>query len=129
MSARCPITGSCPFRRRQAEGDGKKVAGRSLLQVLSGRDALKSDCLSTQARQPAILNALPRLRRCLALGLYWHLCLNRRNTNELAREQQAIKRLASLEDVTGALLLLTSDDAAFITGQAIVVDGAQNPVG
>jgi 3-oxoacyl-[acyl-carrier protein] reductase len=42
---------------------------------------------------------------------------------------KAIKRLASLEDVTGALLLLTSDDAAFITGQAIVVDGAQNPVG
>src|SRR4029077_5029954 len=110
--------------RRQAEGDGK-----SFLQVLSGRDALKSDCLSTRARQPAILNASTRLRRCLALGLYWHLCLNRRNKNELTREQQAIKRLASLEDVTGALLFLTSDDAALITGQAIVVDGAQNPVG
>jgi enoyl-[acyl-carrier-protein] reductase (NADH) len=27
------------------------------------------------------------------------------------------------EDVTGAVLFLTSDDAAFITGQAIVVDG------
>src|SRR6201993_2924707 len=38
-------------------------------------------------------------------------------------EQQAIKRLGDPEDVTGAVLFLTSDDAAFITGQAIVVDG------
>jgi NAD(P)-dependent dehydrogenase (short-subunit alcohol dehydrogenase family) len=38
-------------------------------------------------------------------------------------EQQAIKRLGEPEDVTGAVLFLTSDDAAFITGQAIVVDG------
>jgi NAD(P)-dependent dehydrogenase (short-subunit alcohol dehydrogenase family) len=40
-------------------------------------------------------------------------------------EQQAIKRLGESEDVTGAVLFLTSDDAAFITGQAIVVDGGQ----
>jgi NAD(P)-dependent dehydrogenase (short-subunit alcohol dehydrogenase family) len=40
-------------------------------------------------------------------------------------EQQAIKRLGEPEDVTGAVLFLTSDDAAFITGQAIVVDGGQ----
>jgi 3-oxoacyl-[acyl-carrier protein] reductase len=38
-------------------------------------------------------------------------------------------RLAEPEDVTGALLFLTSDDAAFISGQAIVVDGGQYPVG
>ena len=38
-------------------------------------------------------------------------------------EQQAIKRLGEPGDVTGAVLFLTSDDAAFITGQAIVVDG------
>src|SRR5262249_14152672 len=36
-------------------------------------------------------------------------------------EQQAIKRLGEPEDITGAILFLTSDDAAFITGQAIVV--------
>jgi len=30
-------------------------------------------------------------------------------------EQQAIKRLGEPEDVTGAVLFLTSDDAAFIT--------------
>jgi len=43
--------------------------------------------------------------------------------------QQAIKRLAEPEDVTGAILFLTSDDAAFITGQAIVVDGGQYRIG
>src|SRR2546426_8202181 len=44
-------------------------------------------------------------------------------------EQQAIKRLAEPRDVTGAVLFLTSDDAAFITGQAIVVDGGQDRIG
>jgi 3-oxoacyl-[acyl-carrier protein] reductase len=44
-------------------------------------------------------------------------------------EQQAIKRLGEPEDITGAILLLTSDDAAFITGQAIVVDGGQYRIG
>jgi len=44
-------------------------------------------------------------------------------------EQQAIKRIEEPEDVTGAVLFLTSDDAAFITGQAIVVDGGQYRVG
>jgi NAD(P)-dependent dehydrogenase (short-subunit alcohol dehydrogenase family) len=44
-------------------------------------------------------------------------------------EQQAIKRLGEPRDVTGAVLFLTSDDAAFITGQAIVVDGGQYRVG
>jgi NAD(P)-dependent dehydrogenase (short-subunit alcohol dehydrogenase family) len=49
------------------------------------------------------------------------------NRNEL--EQQAIKRLGEPRDVTGAVLFLTSDDAAFITGQAIVVDGGQYRTG
>jgi NAD(P)-dependent dehydrogenase (short-subunit alcohol dehydrogenase family) len=31
--------------------------------------------------------------------------------------------------MTGTVLLLTSDDAAFITGQAIVVDGGQYRIG
>jgi NAD(P)-dependent dehydrogenase (short-subunit alcohol dehydrogenase family) len=44
-------------------------------------------------------------------------------------EQQAIKRLDGPEDVTGAVLFLTTDDAAFITGQAIVVDGGQCRIG
>jgi NAD(P)-dependent dehydrogenase (short-subunit alcohol dehydrogenase family) len=44
-------------------------------------------------------------------------------------EQQAIKRLGDPEDVTGAVLFLTTDDAAFITGQAIVVDGGQYRIG
>jgi NAD(P)-dependent dehydrogenase (short-subunit alcohol dehydrogenase family) len=45
------------------------------------------------------------------------------------REQQAIKRMAEPGDITGAILSLTSDDAAFITGQAIVVDGGQYRIG
>src|SRR5216683_5151671 len=44
-------------------------------------------------------------------------------------EQQAIKRMEEPEDVTGAVLFLTSDDAAFITRQAIVVDGGQYRIG
>jgi 3-oxoacyl-[acyl-carrier protein] reductase len=44
-------------------------------------------------------------------------------------EQQAIKRLGEPEDITGAILFLTSDDAAFITGHAIVVDGGQYRIG
>jgi NAD(P)-dependent dehydrogenase (short-subunit alcohol dehydrogenase family) len=44
-------------------------------------------------------------------------------------EQQAIKRMGEPEDTTGAILFLTSDDAAFITGQAIVVDGGQYRIG
>jgi NAD(P)-dependent dehydrogenase (short-subunit alcohol dehydrogenase family) len=50
-------------------------------------------------------------------------------TNTVATEQQAIKRLGDPEDVTGAVLFLTSDEAAFITGQAIVVDGGQHRIG
>ncbi len=44
-------------------------------------------------------------------------------------EYQAIKRLGQPADITGAVLFLTSDDAAFITGQAIAVDGGQYRVG
>lgn len=36
---------------------------------------------------------------------------------------QAIKRLAEPADLVGSVAFLSSDDAAFITGQALVVDG------
>jgi 3-oxoacyl-[acyl-carrier protein] reductase len=42
---------------------------------------------------------------------------------------QAIKRLGEPGDVTGAICFLTSDDAAFITGEALVVDGGQYRIG
>jgi hypothetical protein len=127
-----------PFLRRQAEGGGKKVAGRNFLQVFSGRDAVKSDCLSTHACHAAIFDALPRARRRLALGRYWPTAPKSERRKRTNSEQQTIKRLGitggchrlrTVEDVTGALLFLTSDDAALITGQAIVVDGAQYQVG
>lgn len=44
-------------------------------------------------------------------------------------EQQAIKRLGEPRDVTGAILFLSGDDAAFITGEALVVDGGQYRIG
>lgn len=44
-------------------------------------------------------------------------------------EQQAIKRIGQPGDITGAVTFLTSDDAAFITGQALVVDGGQYRIG
>jgi 3-oxoacyl-[acyl-carrier protein] reductase len=37
--------------------------------------------------------------------------------------QQAIKRFAEPSDIVGPILFLTSDDAAFVTGQALVADG------
>lgn len=40
-------------------------------------------------------------------------------------EAQAIKRFAQPTDIAGPVAFLASDDAAFITGQAIVVDGGQ----
>ena len=44
---------------------------------------------------------------------------------EMMRAQQAIKRTETPEDLTGTLAFLTSDDAAFITGQTIVVEGGE----
>ncbi len=38
-------------------------------------------------------------------------------------QQQAIQRFAEPEDIAGPVAFLCGDDAAFITGQAVVVDG------
>ncbi|AIO36618.1 (S)-1-Phenylethanol dehydrogenase [Burkholderia cenocepacia] len=38
-------------------------------------------------------------------------------------QQQAIKRLAEPRDIVGPVAFLASDEASFITGQALVVDG------
>ena len=53
-------------------------------------------------------------------------------SDEMKREtwgQQAIKRLGEPRDITGAVMFLASDDASFITGEALVVDGGQYRVG
>jgi len=42
---------------------------------------------------------------------------------DAVREQQAIKRTAEPEDLVGAVSFLASDDAAFVTGQTLAVDG------
>ncbi|MEA9579738.1 SDR family oxidoreductase [Xanthomonas nasturtii] len=57
---------------------------------------------------------------------------NTRLTQDMPEEEkrqtwqhQAIKRFAEPEDIAGSVCFLTSDDAAFITGQALPVDGGQ----
>jgi NAD(P)-dependent dehydrogenase (short-subunit alcohol dehydrogenase family) len=42
---------------------------------------------------------------------------------EITREQQAIKRTQEPSDLVGAVSFFASDDAAFITGQTLPVDG------
>jgi len=42
---------------------------------------------------------------------------------ELSAREQAIKRTEQPEDLVGAAAFLTSDEAAFITGQTLLVDG------
>lgn len=44
-------------------------------------------------------------------------------------QSQAIKRFAEPTDVLGPIMFLTSEDAAFITAQAIVADGGQYRIG
>jgi NAD(P)-dependent dehydrogenase (short-subunit alcohol dehydrogenase family) len=45
------------------------------------------------------------------------------DVKRLVWQQQAIKRLAEPEDIVGPVAFLASDEAGFITGQALVVDG------
>jgi len=42
---------------------------------------------------------------------------------EIVAGTQAIKRVQTPEDLTGTLVYLVSDDAAFVTGQTFYVDG------
>ena len=42
---------------------------------------------------------------------------------EIMAKAQAIKRTPVPDDLVGAMSFLTSDDAAFITGQTLIVDG------
>lgn len=44
---------------------------------------------------------------------------------EIASEAQVFKRPGEPEDIVGVASFLASDDASFITGQTIVVDGGR----
>lgn len=44
---------------------------------------------------------------------------------DAAAAQQTIKRVGAPEDLVGTVAFLTSDDAAFVTGQTIMVDGGR----
>ena len=45
------------------------------------------------------------------------------DVKQLVWKQQAIKRLAEPEDIAGPIAFLAGEEASFITGQALVVDG------
>ena len=45
---------------------------------------------------------------------------------EVRNATRAIKRVEVPDDLVGALLFLASDDAAFMTGQTMVVDGGNS---
>lgn len=44
---------------------------------------------------------------------------------DIVRNSLAIKRMGSVDDLVGALLFLLSDDASWVTGQILAVDGGQ----
>ncbi|MEU8117518.1 SDR family oxidoreductase [Spirillospora sp. NPDC049024] len=46
-------------------------------------------------------------------------------SQKIVRDKMALKRMGSPEDLVGACLFLLSDDAAWITGQIINVDGGE----
>ena len=48
-----------------------------------------------------------------------------REETEASRTHQPIKRLATPEDIVGAIAFLASDDAAYMTGQLLNVDGGR----
>ena len=68
---------------------------------------------------------------CNAQGLdpYRRDRSSRRSARRSVWQAQAIQRFAEPEDIVGPILFLTTDDAAFMTGQALVVDGGQYRVG
>ena len=42
---------------------------------------------------------------------------------QVVADMQAIKRIGTVEDIVGTVCFLSSDDAAFMTGQTLVSDG------
>jgi len=47
-------------------------------------------------------------------------------TLEAVQARYALRRIASVEEIVGAVLFLGSDEASFITGTALAVDGGRS---
>jgi hypothetical protein len=117
MSARCPTTGSCTFvvvRQREMERKLPEEAffkcslaeGEVRLFIDSGSPARDIQRITATA-------ALPGFKTILAL-------VPKSPKQKRANSgTKAIKRMASLEDVTGALPLLTSDDPLLSPGRRL----------
>jgi NAD(P)-dependent dehydrogenase (short-subunit alcohol dehydrogenase family) len=46
-------------------------------------------------------------------------------SQKIVQDKMALKRMGTPEDLVGACLFLLSDDAAWITGQIVNVDGGE----
>ena len=113
-----------PLRRHFVEYGWVGYTGHESLHHLKGIIGFMRGLANDVASDGITANSvLPGLTNTLAISP---------QSDEQKRDtwnQQAIKRLGEPGDVTGAVLFLTGEDAAFITGQAIVVDGGQYRIG
>ena len=124
---------------REAVPEMRKRGGGSIINMASGT-ALKGvpGSLHYVASKGAVISMTRSLARelgkdnirvnAIAPGLTLSDgVLGRRGTNdaslELQRKSRALQRDERPEDLVGAVSFLASDDAAFITGQTLAVDG------
>jgi NAD(P)-dependent dehydrogenase (short-subunit alcohol dehydrogenase family) len=86
------------------------------------RGVARRDCRCAQARTRFTpLQRFAKEKLCPSIKAFHAV----RIFSRLHDGVQAIKRVKMPEDMVGALSFLTSDDAAFMTGQTLNVDGGR----
>jgi 3-oxoacyl-[acyl-carrier protein] reductase len=103
---------------------GLAIPGMS--HYITSKMGLSGSCEVSQTTSQMM--ALRRTRRCPVSLIRSQRLLSRRSKSAPLGDNRP-SRASEPEDVTGAILFLASDDAAFITLQAIVVDGGQHLIG
>ena len=120
-------------RAMQAAGGGGSIINTASVAGLSG----SAGPLAYSAAKAAVVNltraaavelAPDRIRvNCICPGgIQTPLALGRRDPEAAARAMAAMQpwpEAGRPEDIAGAALFLASDDSAFVTGEALVVDG------
>jgi NAD(P)-dependent dehydrogenase (short-subunit alcohol dehydrogenase family) len=113
MASATFLTGS-PFLAHYAASKGAVIGlTRSLARAL-GDDGITVNAVSTG--------------KTLTEGFeqYFEQGVLDREATLKSREEQAIKRIGSPEDVVGAVAFLASDEASYLTGQILNVDGGRS---
>ena len=75
--------------------------------------------------QETVINVMIRfvsLEKTLAMLPQWHLG----STPEVIKEVIPLQRVGTAEEVAKAALFLVSEDASYITGATLLVDGGRN---